>query len=66
MCSGFAGMHPTFFVCLPHQDLHAKIATAGNTDMHLLVTNTLIKGVYQKTIQNLVWPPFASCTISFA
>jgi hypothetical protein len=27
LCSGFAGMHPTFYVCLPHQDLYAKIAT---------------------------------------
>ena len=26
LCSGVAGMHPTFFF-LPHQDLHAKIAT---------------------------------------
>ena len=27
LCCCFAGMHPAFF-CLPHQDLHTKIATA--------------------------------------
>ena len=36
----------------------------GNTDMHLLVTDTLKKGrgVDQKSSQYLVWPPFASCS----
>jgi hypothetical protein len=40
--------------------------TTGNTDMHLLVTDTLKKGrgVDQKTSQYLVWPPLASCTMT--
>ena len=35
----------------------------GNTDMHLLVTDTLkiVRGVDQNTNQYLVWPSFASC-----
>ena len=39
----------------------------GNTDMHLLVTDTLNKkgrGVNQKTSQYLVWPPFTSCSVT--
>jgi hypothetical protein len=36
----------------------------GNTDMHLLVTDTFKngRGVDQKNSQYLVWPPFASCS----
>ena len=41
LCSGFAGMHPTILGgSLPHQDLHAKIAT-GNTSsrrFHFTIT----------------------------
>ena len=34
----------------------------GNTDMHLLVTDTFKKSKGVETIQYLVWPPLASCS----